>query len=175
MMAKKAAQTMDLTQASQMLQWLDEERRKDKATIATLEEQARSQEQQLAQQEALIQDLQTTTASVQSLISQVTDFEQTVSNYKNEMVFLLDKREEAWKKERAEAERLRKIEFESIADHLGKLDKRMQVLPRYDESLKARQVEEQRLSEILQRLEVSVSDLDKRSDDRVQAVTYLEE
>ena len=174
-MAKKAAQTMDMTQASQMLQWLDEERRSDKAIIATLQEQTRNQEEQLAQQEALIQDLQATTASIQSLISQATDFEQTVSNYKNEMVFLLDQREEARKKEQGEADRLRKIEYESISDHLGKLDKDAQTISRLNEALKAREAEDQRLSEALQRLEVLVKDLDKRSDDRVQSVTYLEE
>jgi chromosome segregation ATPase len=174
-MAKKAAQTMDMTQASQMLQWLDEERRNDKAIIATLQEQTRNQEEQLAQQDALIQDLQATTASIQSLISQVTDFEQTVSNYKNEMVFLLDQREEARKKEQGEADRLRKIEYESVSDHLGKLDKDAQTISRLNEALIAREAEDQRLSEALQRLEALVKDLDKRSDDRVQSVTYLEE
>jgi len=124
---------------------------------------------------AQIQDLQTKAAGFQSLISQAADFEQTVSNYKNELVFLMDQREETRKKEQAESDRLRKIEYESISAHLGKLDKEMQVLPRYDEKLNARQAEEQRLSEALQRLEATVSDLNKRSDDRVQAVTYLEE
>lgn len=160
---------------TQMLQWLEEERRKDKAAIAALQEQVRGQEQQLAQVSAQVQDVQITTASIQSLISQVTDFEQTVSNYKNEMVFLLDQREEARKKEQAEADRLRKIELEAVADHLSKLDRGMQVLSRHDEDLKARQTEEQRLNTAIQRLEVAVADLNKRSDDRVQAVTYLEE
>jgi uncharacterized protein YoxC len=174
-MAKQATQTMEMTQATQMLQWLEEERRKDKATIAALQEQVRNQEQQLSQQSALVQDLQTTTASIQNLISQVTDFEQTVSNYKNEMVFLLDQREDAWKKERAEGDRLRKIEFEAITDQLSRLDKELQALPRQAEELQARQAEDQRLNTAIQRLEVAVADLNARSDDRVQAVTYLEE
>ncbi|HEC35522.1 MAG TPA: hypothetical protein ENI39_03185 [Anaerolineae bacterium] len=37
------------------------------------------------------------------------------------------------------------------------------------------QAEDRRLNEALQRLETTVADLGKRSDDRVQAVTYLEE
>ena len=174
-MAMNVTQTMELTQATQMLKFLEEERRKDKTAIAVLREQAKSQEEQLSQQTAQIQDLQTTLAAIQSLISQVTDFEQTVSSYKNEMVFLLDQREEAWKKERAEAERLRKIETKGIVDQLGQLDKEAQVLRRHDEEMKARQTEEQRLNDAIQRLETAVADLGKRSDDRVQAVTYLEE
>jgi chromosome segregation ATPase len=41
--------------------------------------------------------------------------------------------------------------------------------------LNALRAENQRLSEALQRQDVSVVDLSKRSDDRIQAVTYLEE
>ena len=171
----KVTQSMDLAQAVQTIRWLDEERRKDKAAIAALQEQLRHQEQELAQQATLLQDLQTKTAGIQSLISQVTGFEQIVSNYKAELVYLIDQREDTRKKEMVEAARLRKMEFESISEHLSKLDKALQVLPRYDEGLQARQAEDQRLSEAIQRVEVVVKDLDKRSDDRVQAVTYLEE
>lgn len=174
-MAKQPSETMELAQATQMLKWLDEERRKDKALIATLEEATRLQEQQLAQQAGQIRELQATLAGLQSLIAQAAGFEQTVANYKNEMVFLLDQREEAWKKERAEAGRLRKIEAETLADRLGQINKDLQLLRRHDEDMKARQAEERRLNEALQRLEATVADLSKRTDDRVQVVTYLEE
>ncbi|RLC77908.1 MAG: hypothetical protein DRJ03_12755 [Chloroflexi bacterium] len=174
-MAMNVTQTMELSQAIQTIKFLEEERRKDKAAVAVLQKQAQSQEEQLSQQIAQIQDLQTTLAGVQSLISQVTGFEQTVASYKNEMVFMLEQREEALKRARAESARLRQIEMKAVIDQLGQLDKRTQVLPRYDEEIQARQVEEQRLNEAIQRLEVVVADLSKRSDDRVQAVTYLEE
>jgi len=174
-MAMNVTQTMELSQATQMLKFLEEERRKDKAAIAVLQKQAQSREEQLAQQAAQTQDLQTTLAGVQSLISQATGFEQIVSSYKNEMVFMLEQREEAWKRARAESARLRQIEMKAVVDQLGRLDKKTQVLPRYDEEIQTRQVEEQRLNEAIQRLEVAVGDLSKRSDDRVQAVTYLEE
>jgi chromosome segregation ATPase len=174
-MAKKVIQPMEMTQVTQQLQWLDEERLNDKKLIAALQEQVRSQKELLSQQSAQIQDLLTKTTNVQSLISRVTDFDETVSNYKSEVIFELDRREDAQKKEKVESDRLRKIEHEAIVDRLGELDKRIQVLPRYDETLKARQVEDQRLSESIQRVEVTIKDLEKRSDDRVQSVTYLEE
>jgi chromosome segregation ATPase len=174
-MAKTVTQPMEMTQVTQMLQWLEEERRKDKALIAALQEQVRGQEEIISQQSAQVQELQVKITSVQNLISQVTSFEETVSNYKSEVVFELDRRDEARKKEKTESDRLRKIEHEAIIDHLGELDKQIQILPRYDERLAAEKAEDQRLSESLQRLEVAIKDLDKRSDDRVQSVTYLEE
>jgi chromosome segregation ATPase len=174
-MAMNATQTLDLTQAMQTLKWLDEERLKDKATVATLQERTQSQEQQLAQQAAQIQELQIALAGVQGVLSRVTEFEQLVSNYKNELVLQMDQREETRRKEQAEAGRLRRIEYETLTTNLNRLEKDMRVLPHYDEELNARRAENQRLSEALQRVEVTLSDLSKRSDDRVQAVTYLEE
>jgi len=175
MMATNVTQAIDMTQAMQTLKWLDEERRKDKTTIAALQERIQGQERQLAQQAARTQELQTALAGVQGVLSQVTGFEQMVSNYKTELILQMDQREEVRRKEQAEAERLRRIEHEALTRHLNRLGKELRVLPRYDEELNARQAEEQRLSEALQRLEVTVADLGKRSDDRVQAVTFLEE
>lgn len=174
-MPKEATQTMELAQATQMIQWLDEERRKDKAAIATLQEQVRSQEQLLTQQAAYIQDLQNAAAGSRDLIARAANFEETVSNYKNELVLLLDQREAARKKEQVEADRLRTIELEATNKQVGELDKRTQVLRQYGDDYMARQAEEKRLNDALQRLEVRVSDLAKHSDDRVQSVTYLEE
>jgi len=175
MMAMDVTQEMDLTQAMQTLKWLDEERRKDKATIATLQERLQGQEQQAAQQVARVQELQTAVSGIQSVLSRVTEFEQMISSFKNELVFRMDQREETRRKEAAETERLRRIEYEALISNLNRLEKDLRVLPGYDEELNAGRAEDQRLSEALQRLTEQVADLSKRSDDRVQAVTYLEE
>lgn len=174
-MATDVNQTVELNQALQTLKWLDAERRKDKTTIAALQERAQSQEQQLAQQAAQIQQLQATLAGVQGAMSRVVDFEQVVSNYKTELILQMEQRDETRRKEQAEAERLRRIEYETLTANLNRLEKALRVLPHYDEELNTRRAEGQRLYEALQRVETATADLSKRSDDRVQAVTYLEE
>ena len=174
-MAINVNQTMDLTQAMQTLKWLDTERLKDKATIAAVQERMQSQELQLAQQAAQIQELRSSLAGIQGVLSQVTEFEQMVSNYKTELILQMDQREETRRKEQAEMKRLRQIEYETLTTNMNRLEKDIRVLPRYDEELNARRAENQRLSEALQRVEVAVADQSQRSDDRVQAVTYLEE
>jgi len=168
-------QTMDLTQAMQTIRWLDEERRKDKATIAALEEQAQTHEQQLAQQAARIQELQTSLAGVRGVLSQVTEFQQLISNYRDELVLQMDQREETRRKEQAESDRLRRMEFETLTTNLDRLEKELRVLPQYDEELNARRAETQRLNVAIQRLDTAVSDVSQRSDERVKSVTYLEE
>jgi chromosome segregation ATPase len=174
-MAMKVIETMDLAQAMQTIKFLDEDRRKDKVAIATLHEKIEEQERKLAQQALQIQEQQIELAGLQGTLSQVTGFEQMVSNFKKEIVYLVEQREETRRKEQTESERLRRIEHEAFQGQLGRLEKELRVLPRYDEDLDARKAEEERLSTALQRLEVLVATLDKRSEDRVQAVSFLEE
>jgi DNA repair exonuclease SbcCD ATPase subunit len=174
-MVTKVTESMDLTQAMQTLKWLDGERRKDRATIAKLEERLEEQGRRLARQSAQIDQLRSSLASVEAVLSQVDEFEQMVSNYKKEMIFQLEERDETWRKERDEAKRMRQLEHEGMKEQLNRLEKELRVLPRYDEQISARQAEEERLTEKLQSLEVTVVDSDKRLEDSARVVSYLEE
>ncbi|MGD9030659.1 MAG: hypothetical protein PVG25_12700, partial [Anaerolineae bacterium] len=174
-MATKVTESMDLTQAIQTLKWLDGERRKDRATIAKLEERLEEQGRQLARQLAQVDYLRSSLASVEGVLSKVDEFEQMVSNYKKEMTFQLGQRDEAWRKERDEAKRMRQLEHEGMKEHLHRLERELRVLPHYDEQLTARQAEAERLTEKVQSLDVTLVDLDKRLEDPVRAVSYLEE
>lgn len=168
-------QTMDLSQALQTLKWMDEERRKDKALIAALQERVQLQEQQLAQQAAQIQELRVALSGVQGVLSKVTDFEQMVANFKTELLLQMDQRDEARRKETTEAERVRRMEYESMVTNLQRLEKELRVLPRYDEELNALRAENQRLNEAFQLLSTDVSDLGKRAEEQLRLSTYLEE
>ncbi|MGD2103506.1 MAG: hypothetical protein PVJ55_00135 [Anaerolineae bacterium] len=174
-MASKISESMDLSQALQTLRWLDEERRKDKATIAKLEERLREQEQEIARRAARLQELEAALARVEGVLSKVDGFEQMVSNFKKEMTFQLEERDEAWRKDRSEAKRLRRLEHEAMKDHLNRLEKELRVLPRYEERLSAREAEQERMSEKIQTLEAIVTDQAKRIEDAISSVSYLEE
>jgi chromosome segregation ATPase len=166
---------MDLTEALQQLKWLNEERRKDMAVIASLQEQVQLQAQQLAQREAQTQEMQTSLAGIQTALNRVTEFEDRISQFKAELVYQMADRDEKRRREQSESDRLRRIEYEALTEHIHRLAGDLKVLPRYDEELHARRAEGQRLTEGFQRVTVQVADLDKRSGERVQAVAYLEE
>jgi chromosome segregation ATPase len=175
MMATNTTQTLELTQALQTIKWLDEERRRDKASIATLQEQVQGLDRQLAQQGAQLQEMQTALAGAQSVLTQVTEFQRLVSSYRDDIVLQMDQREETRRKEQIESDRLRRMEYEALTSNLNRLEKELSILSRWEEDMSAFRAETRRLSEAFQRMDVSLADLSQRSDDRVQAVTYLEE
>ncbi len=166
---------MDVAQTMQMVKWLDDERRKDKVLISTLEERLQSQDRKLDQQDAQIRALRSVLADVETAQSRMNEFEQMISNFKAELIIQMEQRDKARRREQTESERLRGIEYEALTDHLHRLDRRLQALPRYEEQLNALNAEGQRLSEGLQITTVQLSDLSKRSEEQVKGIPYLEE
>lgn len=171
----RITETMDLTQAMQTVRWLDEERRKDKAVISTLEERAEEQSKRIEQQAAQIKALQKALSGVQGVLSKVNAFEEMVSNYRNELLNQMDQRDETRRKELTESERLRRIEYESLIANVNRLEKELRVLPQYDEAINGLRSENQRLSTIFQQTDVEVADLSKRIEDGVKPIPHLEE
>ncbi|MCX7856084.1 MAG: hypothetical protein N2556_08995 [Anaerolineae bacterium] len=166
---------MELTQLSQMVQWLDEERRKDKALIASLQEQVKLQAQQLAQQQELIAALQRAVAGVETLTAQVTGFAPALEGLKAEVGRMLELREEQWRKEQREADRARQLEIGALKDEVARVADELRRIGRAEEGLAALQAETRRLYENQQRLETAAADLKKQAEDRAATVVYLEE
>lgn len=166
---------MELPQLSQMVQWLDEERRKDKALIAALQEQVKLQAQQLAQQRELIAALQQRVAGMETLMAQVTGFATALEGLKAEVGRMLELREEQWRKEQREADRTRQLEIGGLRDEITRVAEGLRPIPRLEESLAALQAETHRLHENQQRLETFAADLRKQAEDRAPALVYLEE
>ncbi|MCX8066295.1 MAG: hypothetical protein N3B68_00480 [Anaerolineae bacterium] len=166
---------MELSQLSQMVQWLDEERRKDKALIAALQEQVRLQAQQLAQQQEQIIALQRAVAGIEPLLSQIPGIYQALEGLKAEVGRMLELREEQWRKEQREADRTRQLEIGALKDEIARVAEGLRPIPRLEESLAALQAEAIRLHESQQRMEVALSDLKKQAEDRAAVLVYLEE
>jgi len=166
--------TLDITQADQMLKWLDEERRRDKALLAALQERVTAQGQQMARQEEQLAALQGAVAGIEAVLSRATEFAQAVDQFKADVSGMLDKRDEQRRKEEREAARARQLEIGALKDEVARLDEEVQHI-HAEERAATLQAEQRRLNEVVQRLEGQVTELGKRSEDRTQAVTYLEE
>ncbi len=164
---------MDPTQTSQMLKWLDDERRKDRATIAALQERLEGQATVIARQEEQIAALQKSVGALETLLTRITEFTQTVEQIRVEVGQMLDKRDEQRRKEQREAERTRQLEVGAIKDEISRLAEEARAIPRLDERLGMVQTEARRLNENVQRIDAALLDLSKRTEDRLQALVYL--
>ncbi len=166
---------MELSQLEQMVRWLDDERKKDKALIGVLQERT---EQQALTIEAQARDLDTLRRELGQLVADVRrtdDYPAMIERTHRDLSTALEELKATQRREKAEAERLRRAEIEALSQEVITVDERYRQTLRYPEMLEARAVGEQRLQTQLQQLTGSVADLTKRTDDRLQAIVYLEE
>jgi len=163
---------MDLNQATQMLTWLDEERRQDKAELARLQEQVRSQAKEIAEQAKRIQELEGRLAGAQTHLSKIDRLDEFLQQFKDEIVLLLEKHDQQRQEVEKDATRLRQVEREGQSKALAEIRKELQKVSRHEAELKLRRAEDKRLGEAVLSIQQELADVTKASEDRTRA--YLE-
>lgn len=166
---------MDLNQALQMLNWLENERVRDKQTISTLQERVAGQGNELTAQARRIQELETTLATVQATLAKALQFSDMLQQFKDDLIAEMDRRDEARQKAARETERLHKAEFEALGRAISEVRRELPRIKPLEDEMPMRRAEEHRLSEMLARLTQRLEDLSVRTEERVQSVVYLEE
>ncbi len=166
---------MELTQLEQMVRWLDEERKKDKVTLAAFQERLEQQilltESQAREVERLRQDI----AALRIDLNRTNDYPAMIEKSQQDLSSQFEALKDQLRREKTDTERLRQSEIEAVNQQLADVDKKLRTLPRLEERLQAREAGEQQLQTQTQQLTNSMADLGKRAEDRFQSVVYLEE
>lgn len=166
---------MDTTQLTQMVNWLDEELRRERAGITKLQQLVERQTGEVTEQSRQIKDLEGRLANTQAQLAKFARLDETLQQFKNEVVLLLDKRDEQRRKAQRETERLRMAEREAQSKTMGEVRRELQDLPRYEEQLRLREAEDRRLGELLMSLRHEVTTMGKDFDERARNLSYLTE
>jgi chromosome segregation ATPase len=166
---------MEVAEISQRLSFLDKERRKDKELVTSLLERLETQTNQLATQARQIQELEGLLASTRAELTKFTHVENSMEQLRQELSLLMERNEEKRDKAHRELNRLRQVEQEAVTRQLADLRKELEPLPRYDEEMQGLRAENNRHSGLLTNLQHQFAELDKRNEDRLQSVIYLEE
>jgi DNA repair exonuclease SbcCD ATPase subunit len=168
-------QTMELAEISQRLSFLDAERRKDKELIATLLERLETQTNKLEVQSRQIQELERLLASTRAELAKFAQIERSMEQLRQELALLIEANEEKRDKAYRELSRLRQVEQEALTRQIAELRQELKPIPRYDEEIQSLHAEVSRLNGSMTSLQHQLAELDKRGEDRVQSVIYLEE
>ena len=168
-------QTMELAEISQRLSFLDEERRKDKASIAVLLERIEAQTGKIEAQRRQIQELEQLLTSTRAELVKFTWLERASEQLRQELTLLIEASEEKRDKAYKELTRLRQVEQDTITRHIAELRQELKPIPRYDEEIQVLQAEISRFNPPIIALQHHLAELEKRIDDRLQMLPYLEE
>jgi chromosome segregation ATPase len=166
---------MDINQAARMIEWLDEERRRDKTTIATLEER-------LAQQQTTMDTLQRRLSSIESdqtvLKTSTTPAvreQEVIEQLRKEMRQIIESSEAKRLTAEREAERRATVEREQLSRPVIELSEKLTQIERTATEVPALQQERERMVNAINTLQQRVDDLSKKLDEPERRLAFLEE
>lgn len=166
---------MDLAQLEQMVNWLDEERRKDKEELARLRQ--RLEQQLLAADEQLrrFQELDSRLSALQTQVARFSRFEQALEQLRKELVALVEQADQKFAAAQREAERARLLEREAQTQAIAELRKQMELVSKLEEAVETRRTEEQRLNQMILEQKTKLLALQDRLDEQIHATRVVEE
>lgn len=142
---------MDLTQATQLLTWLDEEHRKDKALLMALQSQSEVQKSQLTEQARQLQEIQAALARIESQLPRFEQLETAMQGIRGEFSNLIARQtaeqegleEKRIQSERQESEAVARIirQVQDRVDSLGTYENTIEVLRDEDSKLRSKVTE----------------------------------
>ncbi len=166
---------MELSQIEQMVRFLDEERKKDKATIAQLQERTEQQRLTIDAQAKEITDLHQHITALETDLRRTDDYPGLVEKARRDLNTALESLKSEFRRQKTEFERMRRSDVENLTQQIADLEKNLRVLPRYEEALDARAEGERQLQTRVQAIANELTDVTKRIEDRLQSLIYLEE
>jgi hypothetical protein len=166
---------MDIEQASKTIQWLDDERRKDKQEITSLQERLVNLTGENANLARRLQQLETDFSVLNGNVQRNVKVDTLLDGYRKEMTRQIEEIERRRVESEKEGERLRKIERDVINKSLAELRRSLDVLPKLERDIGGRHEEESRVNRMLSELQLKVGEFNKHVDERNRAVTVLDE
>lgn len=166
---------MDTAQIAQMVNWLDEEHRRDRAEIARLQQRLEAQSSDIVEQARRIQELEARLAGTQAHLTKFGQIEHAIQNTKLEVTTLVERTEESRSQGQRELEQARLADRETLSREISEIRKELPRLSRLEEVTEMRSVEDNRLSELIMGIRNQIGALAKEIEERTRQIPFLAE
>ncbi len=168
---------MDINQAAKLIEWLDEERRRDRATIAKLQEQLGAQQDTIDALNRRLGGIE----SDQTVIQSQMDTRQRgmdanmLEQVRSEMRQMLEQQEAKRLTAEREVERRNEIAREGVMRPMRDISERLTNIENQLVDLPGFQLERERTGEAVASVQQRIEDIYKRLDEPERRIAFLEE
>ncbi len=166
---------MDTSEATQLLTYLDDERRRDKALLAELQKSVQQQDDRLSGIAERMEALEERLAQTDAELARMSRFDEALEKFKEDVLLELRRSEERIRKEADGREKLLREERQERIKALTELAKEVKEALRLGELLQAQQAELQRLNKVMASLELQIDDALKEARRRQESLLALTE
>jgi chromosome segregation ATPase len=154
--------------------WLDEERRKDKALLAKLEERLAGVTGALESQARILQETSNQLTKLSTRV-QPQKIDELISKQREDTVRALDAMDKRRLELEEEAGRTRALEKNRIDKTIGEFKKQIELLGDLQESMETRKAEQARQAVVLQEMRKTLDMIQKRDEERTRIIAAAEE
>ena len=149
--SKPASSTLEqeVGELRKRLEWLDDERSKSSRKLAEIEQRATLAERELASRDRRIQDLEKQIGQVNSQLSRIPMVDTQLSQFKDDIVKMIEQYDKRRIEAERELDRLRRVEHEATARELADIRKELPAIGRIEQVLPLRAAEEARLANLI--------------------------
>lgn len=166
---------MDVNQIAKMIEWLDEERRRDKATIATLEERLAQQQDTMDQMQRRVNSVESTQTIMKEDTLPAQKERDIMDQVRIEMRQLIESTESRRLTAEREAERRIELQRENIQRSVRDLSDKIEKIEKQTGAVTGLQTEGDRLTNSMRVVEQRMDDLSKKLEEPERRLAFLEE
>lgn len=169
------AQVQEISEFRNRLEWLEEERRKQMRKVAELEQKFALQERELKGREERIQQLERQLSAVTSQQARQLQFDTELSQFKDDMVQMIEQYDQRRIQSETEIDRLRRVEYEGSLRELATIRKELPAISRLRQDMELRQAEEARLANLIGGLQGRISAVQNEVETWQREFSFVEE
>ncbi len=166
---------MEFDQVLKQLEWLNEERRKDKDIISTQIERITAMEGSISAANQQIKELNSEIVRLTTIISRMDEFDSAVRQQRLEINQNIDELEKQTRKREEEMEKVRRVEMRSVDSSIAELRKDLESYSGFNRSLQARVEEDARLAKQIDELRVKIGDLQRGEEEYTRTYRIIED
>ena len=166
---------MEFDQVLKQLEWLNDERRKDKDIISKQEEQIIAVEGSLSAANQQIKELSGEIIRLSAIVGRMDDFDAELLQHRQEINRQVEESDKQTKKREEEMEKVRRVEMRSIDTSISEIRQENEAFSGINRSLQARVDEETRLARLIDDLRVKVQDIQRSEEEYTRTYRLLED
>ena len=166
---------MEQEQILQRLAWLDEERRKDGMTMATLKERVNSLEASANTVSGQLKELSTEITRLSTAMGKFDQLESAIAQVRVDVSKMVDNLEKQRTERERDAEKVRKGDLENINKTLAELKKSADSLGEMKKSMQARVEEDYRLAKMVEDLHQRFTESQRGDEEYRRLIKAIEE
>lgn len=166
---------MELDQILKRVQWMDDERRKDKDTIAKLETRILSLEGSLSGATQQVKDLSSEITRLTTIVTRMDQYDTNLTQQRLETKKLLEEVDKDTRKREEETEKMRRVELRNLDATIFELRKELEILPKLEKGIQSRAEEENRLGRAIDELRSKIETMRRSEDEYTRTYRLLED